>query len=46
MNETVLAGSKKLNVNFGIPGYEVVRRGDRGEYWHHDVTKPICFGIH
>ena len=41
-----MAGSKKLNINFGIPGYEVARCGDRGEYWHHDITKPIVYGIH
>jgi hypothetical protein len=41
-----MAGSKKLNINFGIPGYEVARRGDRGEFWHHDVSKPVVFGIH
>ena len=29
-----------------MPAYEVVRRGDRGEFWHHDVNKPIVFGIH
>lgn len=46
VRDTVIAGSKKLNVNFGIPGYEVVRRGDRGEFWHQDTTKPIVYGIH
>ena len=46
VNETVIAGSKKLSNNFGMQAYEVVRRGDRGEFWHHDVNKPIVFGIH
>ena len=46
VNETVIAGSKKLSNNFGMPAYEVVRRGDRGEFWHHDINKPIVFGIH
>jgi hypothetical protein len=46
VNETVIAGSKKLNIQHGIPGYEVPRRGDRGEFWHHDTTRPVVFGIH
>jgi hypothetical protein len=32
-------GSKRLNQQYGIQGYEV-------KLWHHDVDKPIVFGIH
>jgi len=39
VSDTVKMGSKKMNQQYGIGGYEV-------KLWHHDVNKPIVFGIH
>jgi len=39
VSETIRMGSKKSNQQYGIGGYEV-------KLWHHDVNKPIVYGIH
>ena len=38
VSDTVKLGSKKTS-QMGIPGYEM-------KLWHHDIDKPIVFGIH
>ena len=38
VSETVKLGSKKTS-QVGIEGYEM-------KMWHHDVNKPIIYGIH
>ena len=38
VSDTVKLGSKK-NSQMGIPGYDL-------KLWHHDVNKPIIYGIH
>jgi hypothetical protein len=38
VSDTVKLGSKKMSYN-GIPGYDM-------KLWHHDVNKPIIYGIH
>lgn len=39
VSETVKMGSKLMNQQYGIQGYEL-------KLWHHDINKPIVFGIH
>lgn len=39
ISETVKLGSKKNSNQGGIKGYDL-------KLWHHDVDKPIVFGIH
>ena len=40
MNETATFGNKKANAGgMGVAGYEI-------KLWHHDVDKPLSYGIH
>jgi hypothetical protein len=40
ISETIKMGSKKMSQQGkGIPGYDL-------KLWHHDVNKPIIYGIH